>query len=54
MVTPMRCLMKKTPEMKIWLSKPLAQRPKPKTSHTTSKVPLFIFDPRGHENYGIK
>lgn len=36
-----------------WLQLPIDQRPKPKTSHTLSKVPLFIYDPRGHASYDL-
>ena len=36
-----------------WLKLPLDQRPKPKTSHTLSKVPLYIYDPRGYSNYAL-
>lgn len=37
-----------------WLELPLNKRPTPKTSHTTSPVPLYIFDPRGAQNWRLK
>lgn len=34
-----------------WRDLPLSKRPPPKTAHTVSKVPLYIFDPRGTGAY---
>lgn len=36
-----------------WETLPLSKRPKPKTAHTLSPVPFFLYDPRGQKEWGL-